>query len=180
MSTQIPAEDQTMTTPQKFDINAWLDGVDRPARSVVVYQKAGLLADMDVLAEKIRNADTDEVDGPAIGGGVGELRAAYADLARRFHESSLVVRVQSVTNQEQVELLKGHEDLDQHERGAIVMAEAIVEPKMTPEQVRRLNKVIGDAQFSLIVRAWDKACEDAPVVSADFLPKRSTPDDGGE
>lgn len=167
-----------MTTPQDFDIDAWLEDAERPARSVTVYQKAGLIADLDALAERIQNEDDEEVDGPSMGG--GNLRAKYADLAQKFHDSALTIRVQSLTNQEQADLLEGHDGDSLADRGAIVLAEAIVQPKMSPAQVRRLNSVLGDAQFSRIVDAWNQACRNAPEVSADFLPKRSTPDDGGE
>lgn len=168
-----------MPTPQDFDVDAWLNDAERPARSVTVYQKAGLIAELDALAAQIENAEGEEVDGPSMGGGVGTLRAKYADLARKFHESALTVKVQSLTNQEQADLLKESSG-DQVDRGAVVLAEAIVSPKMTPAQVKRFNAVLGDAQFSRIMDAWHSACREAPEVSADFLPKRSTPDDGGE
>ena len=169
-----------MTTPQEFDIDAWLNDADRPARSVTVYQKAGLIADLDVLEEQIRNAEGEDVDGPSMGGGVGKLRAKYADLAQKFHDSAITVRVQSLTQQEQAALLEGHDDDSMADRGAIVMAEAITHPKMTPAQLKRLNSVLGDAQFSRITTAWNQACRNAPEVSADFLPKSSTAGDGGE
>jgi hypothetical protein len=169
-----------MTTPHEFDIDAWLNDADRPARSVTVYQKAGLIADLDALEEQIRNAEGEEVDGPSMGGGVGALRAKYADLAQKFHDSALTVRVQSLTKQEQAALLVGHDDDSMADRGAIVMAEAITHPKMSPAQVQRLSIAIGDGQFDRIMTAWNHACRNAPEVSADFLPKRSTPDDGGE
>lgn len=169
-----------MSTPQDFDVDAWLNDAERPARSVTVYQKAGLIAELDALATQIENAEGEEVDGPSVGGGVGTLRAKYADLARKFHDSALTVKVQSLTNQEQAELLAGHDTDSMADRGSIVMAEAIVSPKMTAAQVRRLNAVLGDAQFQMILDAWHSACREAPEVSADFLPKRSTPDDGGE
>jgi hypothetical protein len=165
-------------TPQTFDIDAWLEDAERPARSVTVYQKAGLIANLDELAEQISNAEDEEVDGPSMGG--GNLRAKYADLAQKFHDSALTVRVQSLTNQEQAELLEGHDDDSMADRGAIVLASAIVHPKMTAAQVRRLNSVLGDAQFSRILDAWNQVCRNAPAVSADFLPKRSTQGDGGE
>ena len=169
-----------MTNPQDFDVDAWLAGAERPARSVTVYQRAGLIAELDALEEQIRAAEADEVDGPSMGGGAAKLRATYADLAQKFHESALTVRVQSLTNQEQAELLEAHSGDSLADRGAIVLAEAITYPKMSPAQVLRLNAVIGDAQFGRVTDAWHSACREAPEVSADFLPKRSTPGDGGE
>jgi hypothetical protein len=169
-----------MTTPQEFDLDAWLDGADRPERSVTVYQRAGLIADLDRLAEQIRNADDDEIDGPSMAGGVGLLRAEYAKVAKQFHDSALTVRVRSVSQSEQSEIRDRNTDLDERALGKLVLSDALVSPKATPEQVGKLERILGDAQFSLIVGAWQQACRAVPAVSADFLPKRSTPGDGGE
>ena len=73
-----------MSTPQDFDVDAWLDGAERPERSVTVYQKSALIADLDALEARILAADEDveEVDGPSAGGSSsGRLRAEYAKLA---------------------------------------------------------------------------------------------------
>ena len=162
--------------PETFDLDAWIEGADRPQHSVTVYQKAGLIADLDALAERIKNADDDEVDGPAMGGGVGKLRAEYANLAQQFHDSALTVRVQSLTKDEQAEIEKANPDLNNTELGYHVIAAALVSPKATAEQTRKINKVIGDAQFGQIIKAYHRANQEAPVVSADFLPKSSGQD----
>jgi len=167
-----------MTTPQDFDFDAWLDDAERPARSVTVYQKAGLIADLDRLAEQIGNEDEEEVDGPSMGG--GSLRAQYAKLAKQFHDSALTIRVQSLTKDEQKEIQKAHPALDAGDLGCEILAAAITEPKATAAQVKKLARVIGDAQTARIMSAYTQACSEVPEVSADFLPKRSTPDDGGE
>ena len=165
-------------TPQDFDLDAWLDDAERPARSVTVYQKAGLIADLDALEDQIKNADDDEVDGPSTGGGAGKLRAKYADLARKFHQSALTIRVEGRNENERTTVAAGIADPTL--RGAAVLADAIQSPRFTPEQVQKLAAKIGDAQFGLIVTRFNEASEEIPAVSADFLPKRSTPGDGGE
>lgn len=163
-------------TPQDFDFDAWLDDAERPARSVTVYQRAGLIADLDRLGEQINNADEEDVDGPSMGGGVGKLRAEYSKLAKQFHESALTFRVSGHGDDDKRELLK-----DSPEGPAyIVLADAIQSPKLSADQVKRLEKKIGPAQFGLILTAYHQASTELPAVSADFLPKRSTPDDGGE
>ena len=167
-------------TPQDFDFDKWLDDADRPERAVTVYQKAALIADLDRLEQQIVNADDEEVDGPSMGGGVGKLRAEYAKVAKQFHDSALTVRVRSVSDAEQAELREKNPDLDQRALGKLVLSEALVSPKATPEQVGKLERILGDAQFSLIVGAWQQACRSVPAVSADFLPKPSTRGDGGE
>ena len=169
-----------MSAPQDFDFDAWLDDAERPERAVTVYQKSGLIAELDRLEAQISSADEDDVDGPSMGGGVGKLRAEYARIAKQFHDSALTVRVRSVSQEEQRELREKNPGLDDAALGKLVLSEALVSPKATPDQVGKLERVLGDAQFSLIVGAWQQACRAVPAVSADFLPKRSTPDDGGE
>ena len=163
-------------TPKDFDFDAWLDDAERPERAVTVYQKAGLIAELDRLEAQIGNADEDEVDGPSMGGGVGKLHAEYARVAKQFHDSALTINVQGHSDEEKRDILKDNPE------GVVyaVMADAITAPKVTAEQVKRLEKKIGPAQFGLILAAYKSASEDVPAVSADFLPKRSTRGDGGE
>ncbi|MFE4229127.1 hypothetical protein ACFRJ8_14705 [Arthrobacter sp. NPDC056886] len=167
-------------SPQDFDFDKWLDDAERPERSVTVYQKAGLIAELDRLEAQITNADEDEADGPSMAGGVGKLRAEYAKLAKQFHDSALTVRVGGHGDDEKREFAEANKGISGSELGRIVLADAIKSPKVTPAQVQRLEKAIGPAQFGLILTAYHQASTELPSVSADFLPKRSTPDDGGE
>ena len=167
-------------TPQDFNFDAWLDDAQRPERAVTVYQKAGLIADLDRLAERIENADDDEVDGPSMGGGVGQLRADYAKLAQQFHDSALTFRIVGHDEEQKREFAKANPDATATELGRIVLADAIRSPKVTADQLKRLAEKVGEVQFSKILVAYHQASTELPSVSADFLPKRSTPDDGGE
>ena len=166
-------------TPQDFDFDAWLEDAERLAHSVTVYQKAGLIADLDRLAERINNADeTEDVDGPSMAGGVGKLRAEYQKLAKKFHDSALTIKVQGHDEAEKRKIAvanNGDEDLVY-----IVLADAIQSPKATPAQVKRLAEKVGEVQFGQILTAYHQASTEIPAVSADFLPKPSTRDDGGE
>jgi hypothetical protein len=168
-------------SPQDFDFDAWLDGAERPERAVTVYQKANLIADLDVLAERINNAEQDdEVDGPSMGGGAGKLRGEYAALAQQFHDSALTIRIAGHSETEKRDFAKAHADAAPSELGRVILADAIRSPHITPEQVGRLEAKLGPAQFNLIYTAYLQACTEVPVVSADFLPKPSTRGDGGE
>lgn len=171
----------TEVTPQDFDFDAWLDGAERPARSVTVYQKAGLIADLDALEEKISHVDEDDVDGPSMGGGAAKLRAEYAKLAKQFHDSALTLRIVGHSEDDKREIAKANPDVKTPGKlGLLVLADAIQSPAITAAQLARLEKVVGDAQFARIVEAYHKASGEIPAVSADFLPKRSTQGDGGE
>jgi len=167
-------------SPQDFDFDKWLDDADRPERAVTVYQKAGLIADLDRLEAQISNADDDEVDGPSMGGGVGKLRAEYAKVAKQFHDSALTLTVGGRSDDEKREFAAANLDVKPEEMGYAILADAISSPKVTAAQVKRLEKKIGPAQFALIVTGFKSASEDVPSVSADFLPKPSTRGDGGE
>jgi len=167
-------------SPQDFDFDKWLDAADRPERAVTVYQKAGLIADLDRLEQLIVNADDDEVDGPSMGGGVGKLRADYAKVAKQFHDSALTLTVGGRSDDEKREFAAANLDVKPEEMGYAILADAISSPKVTAAQVKRLEKKIGPAQFALIVAGFKSASEDVPSVSADFLPKPSTRGDGGE
>jgi hypothetical protein len=168
-------------SPQDFDFDAWLDGAERPERAVTVYQKANLIADLDALEEQIRNAEeTEDVDGPSMGGGVGKLRGEYAALAQQFHDSALTIRVQGRSDDEKRELAQANNSATGTDLAYVILADAVTSPRATPEQLRRLEKKIGAAQFGLILAAFKNASESIPSVSADFLPKPSTRGDGGE
>ena len=170
-----------MTTPQDFDFDAWLDGADRPERAVTVYQKAGLIADLDALEQQILAAQDEEAE-PEFERQLGsmtesqKLEREYRKLAQQFHDSALTIRVQGHSDEEKREFLT-----DQPE-GVVyrVLADAITSPIVTADQVKRLEKKIGPAQFGLILQAYQKASTEIPAVSADFLPKSSTRGDGGD
>lgn len=169
-----------MTTPQDFDFDAWLDGAARPERAVTVYQKAGLISDLDKLQAQISNTDDEDVDGPSMGGGAGELRADYAKLAKQFHDSALTLIVGGRSDDEKREFAAANLAVTSDDLGYAILADAITSPKITTEQLKRFEKKVGPAQFGLILAAFKSASKELPAVSADFLPKRSTPDDGGE
>lgn len=165
-------------TPQDFDLDAWLEDAERPARSVTVYQKAGLIADLDALEAQIENAEDEEVDGPSAGG--GSLRGRYAKLAKQFHDSALVIKLEGRSDAEKREILAPHKDLTGTQAGYIVIADAIQSPKFTPAQLEKLADKLGELQFDRIITRFHEACTELPTVSADFLPSASTADDGGE
>jgi hypothetical protein len=172
-------------SPQDFDFDAWLDGAERPERAVTVYQKANLIADLDVLAERIKNAEQDgdhQIDERGLGeqSEIQKLSAEYQRIAQQFHDSALTLRIAGHSETEKREFAKANPDAPPSELGGVILADAIRSPKITPEQVRRLEAKLGPAQFALIYTAYQQACTEVPVVSADFLPKPSSRGDGGE
>jgi hypothetical protein len=182
-------EPKTMTevSPQDFDLDAWIDGAERPARSVTVYRRAGLIAELDALAERIENAEADEAgNDPYNERGLGEqtepqrLRAEYAKLAQQFHDSALTLRIEGRDEAEKREIAKANPDLDGSQMAYVVLADAITSPRFTPAQFEKMVTRLGEVQYARIIGRFHEACSEIPSVSADFLPRRSTPDDGGE
>lgn len=175
-----------MTTPRDFDLDAWIDGAERPARSVTVYQRAGLIAELDALAEQIENAEADEAAEMVYERSIGErpeshkMRAEYAKLAQQFHDSALTLRIEGRDEAEKREIAKANPDLDGTQMAYVVLADAITSPKFTPAQFEKMVTRLGEVQYARIIGRFHEACSEVPSVSADFLPRRSTPDDGGE
>lgn len=169
-------------TPQDFDLDAWLEDADRLQHSVTVYQKAGLIAELDALATQIEHAEAEEEAEPSLSevGEARRLRGKYAEIAQKFHESGLSLSIRGHYDFEKIEFRAANEGVTDAELGHIILADAITSPKFTPAQVKKLEKVLGPGQFDLITETYRRASNGVPVVSADFLPKSSTREDGDE
>jgi hypothetical protein len=97
--------------------------------AVTVYQRSGLIADLDALEAKINAADDEEGDGPSMGGGVGKLHAEYAKLAQQFHDSALTIRVQGHDEADKRRIAEANPGLDSGELGYIIVAERRSRPR---------------------------------------------------
>lgn len=209
---------------EPLDLDAWLDGAHRAERSVVLYARADLLADIDQLEAKLRQAteipeeDRSYADGPAGADIQAEIDALYVEL----DASKLVVRVTSLEDTEYNDIveqvkkdLKSEADaaakkardearekcrrleitaandvnafirpaanaaaeaVIEREVSIRTIAAAVVSPKMSVEQVRKLYKRIGDAQVALLSQAFTRASLEAPQVT---VPKSSKPSQAG-
>ena len=167
------------TTPQTFDVDAWLDGLSRPQRSVRVYQRGDLMARLDDLATQIEHADASDSTERSIADGASpdSLRLQYAELAEQMQAASLAVTVQGHDADEKAAILKEMEDVSNRERGRALVFDALVSPEMTRAQFDRFMDGIGPAQQDRVAEAYSLACAEVPEPSADFLPRASTPDE---
>jgi hypothetical protein len=100
-------------------------------------------------------------------------------VAKKFHDSALTVTVGGRSDDEKREFAAANLDVKPEDMGYAILADAISSPKVTPAQLKRFEKKVGPAQFGLILAGFKNASDELPSVSADFLPKRSTADDGG-
>lgn len=167
------------TTPQTFDVDAWLDGLSRPQRSVRVYQRGDLMARLDDLAAQIEHADASDSTERSIADGASSdsLRLQYAELAEQMQAASLAVTIQGHDADEKAAILKDMKDASNRERGRALVFDALVSPAMTREQFDRFMDGIGPAQQDRVAEAYSLACAEVPEPSADFLPQSSMPDE---
>jgi hypothetical protein len=208
-----------------FDLDNWLDGIQRTERSVTLYARPDLLADIDELEAQLRTAaeipEEDRSMGESTG---GKLQEKIDALYLALDASKRIFRVSFLDDQEQEAIsaavkveLKAEADkaaADARQEGrekckrleittandvnticrtmanaaadAVIarevnvrtIAAAVVSPKLTVDQVRKLYTKVGDAQIGLISAAYSRASNEAPQVT---VPKSLTPspiDDG--
>jgi flagellar hook-length control protein FliK len=203
----------------EINFDEWLDGVQRTERSVTLYGRADLLADIDELeAQKRQAAAVPEEDRGYAESGAGKLQEKIDSLYIELDQSKMVFRVSFIDDEEQKELREAVKrdlkaELDEAAKAARVEAKekckrleitnpndvnnvarsmaieatdavverelsirtcaaAVVSPRMTPDQVRKLYSKVGDAQFQLLTRAYSRASNEAPLVA---VPKSSRP-----
>ena len=163
-------------TPETFDLDAWLSGASRPQRSVRIYQRGDMLAELDELGREIELAEAaGDAERSLTDASPAALRQRYAELSEKFAASSMTVRVQSATIEEELEIIG---DRDRRTNGPAINRDlvyaALIEPKMTREQFDRFVDSIGAYQWGKVVNTYTVACGAKAEPSADFLPQFST------
>ena len=94
-------------TPETFDLDAWLSGASRPQRSVRIYQRGDMLAELDELGREIELAEAaDDAERSLTDASPAALRQKYAELSEQFAASCLDVRVQGHDVDETREMLR--------------------------------------------------------------------------
>ena len=196
-----------------LDLDAWLDGAHRTARSVTLYARADLLADIDVLEAKLRQvkdvpeedrsyADTDEAT--QIQSDIDKLYVQMASSAMEFRVTSLEdTEYNAIVDQVKKDLkdeadkaaaaaraearekcrrleITAANDINAFVRPAAnaaadavierevsirTIAAAVLSPKLTVDQVRRLYSQLGDSQVALLSQAYTRAAIEAPQVN---------------
>ena len=86
------------STPDEFDIDAWLDQASRPRREVTIYRDWALLVEYDRLVAQAEEAGDDEAMGEA------STAEQIADVLARMEASKLVLTVEALTGAERKEL----------------------------------------------------------------------------
>lgn len=184
-------------TPETFDIDGWLTGASLPQRSVTIYQRPDLVADLQDLArrvailESVQDAEATAAGSPE----ADELKALQAEqLAKllEFKAGKLTLWVRALDTEElkaieaatpRITKDDGTEEPDWAANGRAQIARSIVaaagpddvkrDVTFTVDQLRVLEARIGQAQFAQITGAKNAAQLQVPTLDADFLPKRS-------
>lgn len=176
------SEHTSTTTDQDsgtFDVDAWLAEAAPPRRSVTVYGRADLVAELEDLTMQRDALAKDASQAPHRGpldqrlGGAVALSPEDAELAvldgqiseirATIDRSRLVLHVRGLLNTDRDELIEKHggkDDLAKLDSRAYeneAIARALVSPPMTPQQTARLHEVIGEAQWATIGQALERA-----------------------
>lgn len=144
-----------------MNVDEWIDGAQRTHRSVTIYQRADLIAELDDLDRQIQVAqvadDTDEVDA---------LTEKWTRVAEEFTASALVVHVKGLSDAEfrALRAQAAADRVDNNEFGARLLSAAIVDPPMTPAQVHALNAAVGEPQVASLLAAYHLATTEQPPV----------------
>ncbi len=175
-------ETAPLEAPVDFDLDAWLTDAKRPERSVTVYKRADLIADLDELERQIDNANRAGAEEESLGFAGKRLEAEYLAKLQEFHDSALTIRVRGLT---QDEINKIHSDgknakENQAQIGRRLIEAALVSPRINTAGLERLANAIGDVQMNQIVNAYQLATMQAPVVTVPFSLRSSGQDDTPE
>ena len=148
------------STPDEFDIDAWLDQASRPRREVTIYRDWALLVEYDRLVAQAEEAGDDEAMGEA------STQEQIADVLARMEASKLVLTVEALTGSERKELAeaaptktidlgegKTREKVDEVALGNMIAAKAIISHDFTAEQIERMRVKLGDGPMHSLYTA---------------------------
>lgn len=134
----------------------------RPRRSVLIYSRPDVIADLDRINQELAVAKAANDDDKA-----AELEQQWHETALIFHGSALRVTVEGRTQAEISALRAGAkaEGLDDEEEAAVILADAIVTPQMTKDDLIGLRRSSGDVTVEILLQAWKAACFDPPPLA---------------
>lgn len=151
-----------------MDVSQFVSSARRQRRSVKVYARPDVIADLDRINQELAVAKAaNDIDV------IAELEAAWQAAADTFHASGLRVVIEA-RNQDEINAVKVKakaEGCDEEEESAMILADSIIEPEMTKENIIELRRTGGDAAVEILMQAWTAACFNPPPLAPE-------PDDG--
>ncbi|NOJ59760.1 hypothetical protein [Arthrobacter sp. 260] len=170
-------------SPDEFDLDGWVKGIKRPERSVTVYQRPDIIAELDELERQIKTARRVAQDDEGSLGSKRSLRALegeYQRMAQEFSDSALTIRLRLVDADEKKRIVAKSKKGDMADFAGRMWSAAIISPKVTPKQALALLSSIDEVQLAAVQEKFDAMQADMPSVSADFLPRSSGRESGTE
>ncbi len=169
-----------LEAPADFDFDAWLSDAKRPERSVIVYKRGDLLADLDDLERRIAELVSIPEEDQSLSDSPAPLEKEYEALAQQFHDSGLLIRVKGLTSDEMNAINTAGKDAKEtpEQIGRHLIEAALVSPKLNFDQLGKLSDAIGSIQMQQIVQTYQLATLKAPEVTVPFSRKSSGQDVG--
>ena len=160
-------------TPEGFDLTAWLAGIRPSRRATTIYGRPDLLATIDVLSERVIEAEAAR-DNVEVANLVGQIR----DAREAMSASAVDVVVEASSEQTQADLrtalgIKEGIDLTEEQVLGWIAAHIAAPAGFDTAAMKALNAV-SPRQVAKIGAAVRVANETAPAVPAPFSPASSS------
>ena len=134
-----------------FDFEDWTSGATRLQRSCLIYRKPHLVARLDEISQSRTTAG-------AVGLDVSEYDDEWVVVAQEFSDSALRLVFEHRSVEEIQAVMAAAIPADDEEiQQAMLIADSLVSPVMTWQQVLDLRAVVGDNQILVLVEAWTAA-----------------------
>lgn len=157
--------------PEGFDLDAWIDGVERPTITVDLYpHEAQFAARVARIEEQIEAAEKVAAENRGMDDDTPETLAAQLDELRREREESTVhVKVWQLTRKESVEVLRAYKEREGglDDSDLWMVAASCVEPAFTATQLDRLRNRdrSGEEMYAQLHAATMQVLQGLPVPS---------------
>lgn len=165
-------DDTPEPDPATFDVAAWVSGVTGTIRSVKLYQRADLLADVDDLTQRLRVAESVSAEDRGLNEeSPSSIRQELEQVAHQFEASAVTFKVQGRSDdwREKVQKrLKKAGVTDDDEVLFHQVAESVVEPKGVTVEVLRALAEVNETQYKMLVVASSLANNQPPRVDLPF------------
>lgn len=186
--TEIPnlPDEQELATPENFDLNAWVSGIQPTTRAVNIYGRADLIAEIEMLEAKLKIAEAAADSGEESlddAGSVADLEARLTQRYQEFVDSGITFKVQGRSEnwldavEKRCRNSARVNGASKDEKTVFVqlnqLAESIVQPEgVTYEHLAALREV-SESQVRKLLVAFSLACNQAPQVTAPFSQRSS-------
>lgn len=185
-------EDINEETPETFDFADWFGNKGVPEESVDIYTRTDLVGEINRLQRAIEENDRVNAVERSLGDEMDEEETRLAELLDEYTASKVTFYLRGLTQDERNSIRKAHEasrEGDEHFPVRCV-AKSIVALKrpgqertkasMSVTHVRKLHRQIGDGQMARLFQTYQQVTSGVPIVDADFLLRRSGPEDTEE